>query len=101
MSADMNSSDAVVSMVHDPFLNTDGACRYLGPTRRCGSDEEQGRLGPGGALCEDGALAPVGDPWPRPGVAVWTASHGEPIGGVQERSTSAIPATVISVRGFA
>jgi len=33
MSADMNSPDAVVSMVHDPFLNTDDACSYLGVPR--------------------------------------------------------------------
>jgi hypothetical protein len=30
MSADMNTSDDVVSIVHDPFLNTDDACGYLG-----------------------------------------------------------------------
>lgn len=30
MSADMNTSDDVVSIVRDPFLNTDDACGYLG-----------------------------------------------------------------------
>lgn len=30
MSTDMSGSDAVVSMVRDPFLNTDDACGYLG-----------------------------------------------------------------------
>jgi hypothetical protein len=30
MSTDMSASDAVVSMVRDPFLNTDDACAYLG-----------------------------------------------------------------------
>ncbi len=30
MSTDMSASDTVVSMVRDPFLNTDDACGYLG-----------------------------------------------------------------------
>jgi hypothetical protein len=30
MSTDMSTSDTVVSMVRDPFLNTDDACGYLG-----------------------------------------------------------------------
>ena len=30
MSTDMSASDIVVSMVRDPFLNTDDACGYLG-----------------------------------------------------------------------
>ena len=30
MSTDMSTSDTIVSMVRDPFLNTDDACGYLG-----------------------------------------------------------------------
>lgn len=30
MTTDMSTSDTVVSMVRDPFLNTDDACAYLG-----------------------------------------------------------------------
>ena len=30
MSTDMSMSDSVVSMVRDPFLNTEDACGYLG-----------------------------------------------------------------------
>ena len=30
MSTDMSTSDSVVSMVRDPFLNTEDACGYLG-----------------------------------------------------------------------
>jgi hypothetical protein len=30
MSTEMSTSDTVVSMVRDPFLNTDDACGYLG-----------------------------------------------------------------------
>src|SRR3954470_18528770 len=30
MSTDMSASDTVVSMVRDPFLNTEDACGYLG-----------------------------------------------------------------------
>ncbi|MCR6033615.1 hypothetical protein GGQ22_19595 [Nocardioides sp. zg-579] len=30
MSTDMSTSDTVVSMVRDPFVNTDDACGYLG-----------------------------------------------------------------------
>lgn len=30
MSTDMSASDTVVSIVRDPFLNTDDACGYLG-----------------------------------------------------------------------